>query len=227
MDGLAAFLDSYGLAAACLVMLVKAMGVPIPIPGDVILLATAARAADGKVDLALAFVGLLLALTLGGSVQFLLARGPARSIVYQFGPRLGLSRERLDRVASRVEQGGPLAICVGVLTPGVRSAVVPACGLAALPWRVFLLGLALGSAADIALHFVLGYAGAELLELIFEPAPILALAVLLGLGLVAWLVVARIKRWRRAEAMQAWAQATCPVCLVVGTVQPAQIDAIR
>ena len=48
MDALIVFLDSYGLAAACVVMLVKAMGVPIPIPGDVILLATAARAAEGK-----------------------------------------------------------------------------------------------------------------------------------------------------------------------------------
>jgi membrane protein DedA with SNARE-associated domain len=227
MDGLAAFLDNYGLAAACALMLVKAMGVPIPIPGDLILLATAARAAEGKVEVWLAFVGLLAALTLGGSVQFLLARGPARSFVYRIGPRLGLSPERLDRVARRVEQGGPLAICVGVLTPGVRSAVVPACGLAGLPWRVFLLGLALGSAADIALHFAIGYAGAEILALLFEPAPVLVLAVLIGLGLVAWLVAARLKRWRRVDAVQAWAQATCPVCLVVGTLQPAQIDAIR
>jgi hypothetical protein len=62
MEGLEAFLDSYGVAAACAVMLVKAMGVPIPIPGDVILLATAARAAEGKVLLWLAFVALLVAL---------------------------------------------------------------------------------------------------------------------------------------------------------------------
>ena len=74
MDGLGAFLDSYGLAAACLLMLVKAAGVPIPIPGDVILLATAARAAEGKLLLWVAFVGLLAAITLGGFVQFVLAR---------------------------------------------------------------------------------------------------------------------------------------------------------
>ena len=55
MDGLEAFLDTYGVAAACAIMLVKAAGVPVPIPGDVILLATAARAAEGKVVLWLAF----------------------------------------------------------------------------------------------------------------------------------------------------------------------------
>jgi hypothetical protein len=46
MSGLESFLDTYGLVAACALMLVKATGVPIPIPGDVILLGIAARAAQ-------------------------------------------------------------------------------------------------------------------------------------------------------------------------------------
>jgi len=217
MDALIAFLDSYGLAAACIVMLVKAMGVPIPIPGDVILLATAARAADGKVVLWLAFVGLLLALTLGGCVQFVIARGPGRRFIYTVGPRVGLTRDRLDRVAKRVEQGGPMGICLGVLTPGIRSAVVPACGLAGLPLRVFLTGLILGSAVDIALHFAIGYLGAELLSTLLEPSPILIVLVLMGAGLAAWFVIA-VQRRGRVRVLDAWAQATCPVCLGVGLV---------
>src|SRR5260370_1232540 len=77
MESLEAFLDSYGVVAACAVMLVKAIGVPIPIPGDVILLATAARAAEGKVVLWLAFVALFLigALALVGlAAWFFIAR---------------------------------------------------------------------------------------------------------------------------------------------------------
>ena len=70
----------------------------------------------------------------------------------------------MDGAARRVKQGGPIAIGLGVLTPGVRSAVVPACGSAAPPLRISP-GPVLGSAADIALHFALGYLGAELLEL--------------------------------------------------------------
>src|ERR671929_122540 len=61
MEGLDGFLDRYGLAAACAVMLTKALGVPVPVPGDVILLATAARAAEGKLVLWIAFVAGLLA----------------------------------------------------------------------------------------------------------------------------------------------------------------------
>ena len=41
------FLDAYGLAALFGVMLIKAVGVPIPIPADVLMLAASARAASG------------------------------------------------------------------------------------------------------------------------------------------------------------------------------------
>jgi membrane protein DedA with SNARE-associated domain len=222
MDGLEAFLDTYGVAAASAVMLVKAIGVPIPIPGDVILLATAARAAEGKVLLWLAFVALLLALTLGGTLQFMLARGPARRLVVRYGYRLGVTEARLERVAERMRQGGVLAIGLAVLTPGVRTAVVPACGLTGIPLRVFLPGLALGSAMDLGLHFAIGFAGSSLLATIVQASPIVLIALLAVLGLGAWVILARRRRATSAVALNARAQATCPVCLLVGAVSPVE-----
>jgi membrane protein DedA with SNARE-associated domain len=213
---LGTFLDTYGVAAASAVMLIKAIGVPIPIPGDVILLATAARAAEGKVALWLAFVVLLIAIVGGGVVQFLLARGPARRLLLRHGVRLGLTAERLERVSNRMRQGGPLAIGVGVLTPGVRSALIPACGLTAFPASTFLIGLAIGSAVDLALHFAIGYAGSSLLASVVAPAPVLVVAALALVGLAAWLVIARRRHVPARQAVNAWAQATCPVCLIVG-----------
>src|SRR6266851_7339959 len=218
MDGLNAFLDSYGVAAACAIMLIKAAGVPVPIPGDVILLATAARAAEGKVLLWLAFVVLLAALILGGALQFYLARGPARRVVVKYGQRVGLTEQRLERVAKSVRRGGLLGIGVAVLTPGVRSAVVPACGLTGIAWRLFLPGLALGSAIDLGLHFAIGYAGSGILASIAAPSPLLVVVALALLGLAAWLVLARRRHASTTLAVNAWAQATCPVCLILGSV---------
>jgi membrane protein DedA with SNARE-associated domain len=210
------FLDTYGLAAACAVMLVKAIGVPIPIPGDVILLATAARAAEGKLALWLAFSVLLIAIVAGGVLQFLLARGPARRLAMRYGARLGLSEARLEKVAVRMRQGGPLAIGLGVLTPGLRTAVIPACGLTGVPLGMFLLGLCIGSTVDLALHFVLGFAGSAVLT----ASPLVLVAALALVGSGAWLFIARRRHLSAAEGLTAWTQATCPVCLVVG-------DAVR
>src|ERR687883_1103 len=96
MSPFEAALDAYGLAAVCLVMLVKAAGVPLPIPGDLILLATAARVAEGKLALGPAFAALLVAVMLGGCLQFLAARGPGRRLVYGVARMTGLGAESLD-----------------------------------------------------------------------------------------------------------------------------------
>src|ERR1700730_7118095 len=224
MDGLEAFLDTYGVVAACAIMLIKAAGLPVPIPGDVILLATAARAAEGKVLLWLAFVALLLALILGAALQFYLARGPARRLVGKYGPRVGLTEARLDRVGASVRRGGLFGIGGAGLTPRVRSAVVPACGLTGIAWRLFLPGLALGSAVDLGLHFAIGYAGSSVLATITQPSPLLVILVLALLGLGAWLLIARRRHASRTVAVNAWVQATCPVCLMLGSLAPLETE---
>jgi membrane protein DedA with SNARE-associated domain len=220
MDGLDLFLETYGLLAACAVLLVKSVGVPVPVPGDVILLATAARAAEGKVLLWLAFIALLVVLTVGGTIQYLLARGPARRVVFRYGRRLGVTEQRLERVTAQIRRGGLLAIGLAVLTPGVRTAAIPACGLASIPLRLFVPGLMLGTAIDLALHFALGYFGVGVLSVVLQSAPLLILVALLAVGFVVWLVIARR---RKTSAFDGWAQATCPVCLAVATVSPAGI----
>jgi membrane protein DedA with SNARE-associated domain len=220
MSGLENLLDTYGLAAACVVMLIKSVGIPIPIPGDVVLLAMAARAAEGKVLVWVAFVGLLVAITLGGWLQYILARGPARQLVMRYGARLGLTRQRLDAVARRVRQGGPLAIGLGVLTPGLRTAVIPACGLTNVPLGVFLPGLLLGSTIDLVLHFAIGFVGSSLLSV--SPFAVLLVLALIGLGVTLYL--ARRRHATRAAALTAWTQATCPVCLALEAAVPATLD---
>lgn len=199
-------------------MLTKAVGVPIPIPGDVVMLATAARVAQGKLVLWQAFGALLVALVLGGLVQFALARGPARSFVYHFGRYLGLTSARLDNATAKLQRGNPLTIGLAILTPGIRVVTVAACGLASLPLRVFVPGLLLGSTLFLSLHFMLGYAGGTLLEAV--PLPLVVGLVVAGFGV--WYI---LRRWQRpnatrkeivAEALEAWHEATCPVCLALG-----------
>jgi membrane protein DedA with SNARE-associated domain len=213
------FLETYGLLAIFVLMLTKSAGVPIPIPGDVIMLAASARAAQGKLDLGQAFVALLVALVVGGVIQFALIQGPGRKLLYRYGRYLGLTPARLDAASGKVKQGGPLGIGLAILTPGIRSVTVAACGLAGLPLKTFVPGLVLGSALFLTLHFFLGYAGSSLLAVL--PLPLIIALVLVGLAV--WFA---IRRWQRprakageivSEAVEAWNEATCPLCLALGT----------
>jgi len=235
MDGLESFLDAYGLIAIFGIMLLKSAGIPIPIPADVLMLATSARVAAGKLVLPSAFAALLVALVIGGVIQFGIVRGPGRNLLYRYGRYLGITPSRLDAAGDRLRKGGTLGIGLAVLTPGIRSIAVPACGLAGIALRPFSAGLTLGSGTFLALHFILGLIGGAALSALgntISPTILIGgIIVLLLLGLGAWYIIRRRQKPTAPageilrEAVGAWHEATCPVCLALGAAGRLQIDA--
>lgn len=233
------FLNTYGLAAIFVIMLFKEIGVPVPIPADLIMLGAAASAAAGKFDgqggFIAAFFAILIPMFIGGIVQFLMAKGPGRAFVYRIGAYIGLTRARLDKAMDMVRRGGTSAIVIGLTTPGVRIATVPASGLADLPVRVFLPGLVLGSAFFLAWHFALGYLGGSVLTLLsLPPIAWFAIVVLvIVLGIVGWRVTRRhSKRHHTAplgsgETFLAWADASCPACIAIAVAREMRGEAMQ
>jgi len=228
MNSIDVFLIQYGLAAIFILMLTKSIGVPIPIPGDVIILAAAARVAEGKLILWQAFLAILLALVVGGVIQFALVRGPGRKLLYRFGRYIGLTTPRLDAASIRIKKGGVFGLALAILVPGVRGAAIAASGLADFPLPTFVSGLLLGSILFLTLHFLLGYLGGSVLAVITHalPSPTLIAVVLLLLVTVyvLWAVaVHRQKVARRAlevdrgASAAVWHEGICPVCLALYT----------
>lgn len=219
-----AALSAFGLPAIFVVLAVKAAGVPLPLPADVIMLAAAARAADGTFVLSQVFVVLLVALVIGGAGEFVLARGPGRRLVYRLGRYVGLSPVRLDLAANTVRRGGVAGIAVSLMTPGVNATTNAAAGLAGLPWRVFLPGLALGSAGDVALHLAVGYTGGAVADRVLRTIPLpfaitmLTLALVCGLGV--WVALHHRHHphlpanEKLGAALRAWHRTGTPVLVV-------------
>lgn len=233
MNGIDLFLIHYGLAAVFLIMLIKTIGVPIPIPGDLIILTAAVRVAQGKLVGWQVFFAILMALLLGGSIQFALARGPGRGVLYRFGRYVGLTKPRIDAAAEKIRKGGVPSLTVAILVPGVRGAAIVAAGLADLALPRFLIGLVLGSLLFLSLHFFLGYLGGSALSIIGRvlPLPTVLILVLALLVIVYVLWVSAVRRQKAAhaelEALQAeqhnaaalevWHEGMCPLCLALYT----------
>lgn len=228
MNGLETFLTTYGLPAIAAALLIKSAGVPIPIPADVLMFLAAARVARGTDGLWLAFTILLLAIVAGDMIQFWLARGPGRTMVYRVGRYLGLTPARLDAASTLVRKSGPVGLAVIMLTPGVRAASVVACGLANVSLRVFVLGSLLGEALFLALHFflgsILGVVWAQVTRTASGPLVIALFVGLLLAGFGAWVLIRRHQRpaaSRRevvGSAFEAFHEASCPVCLALGAI---------
>jgi membrane-associated protein len=226
MNSIDLFLVQYGLAAIFIILLVKTIGIPIPIPADLIILTAAARVAQGKLILWQAFIAILIALVLGGLIQFVLARGPGRGLLYRFGRYIGLTSPRLDAASARVKKGGALGISIAILVPGVRGAAIAASGLADMPLRTFLAGLVLGSALFLGLHFFLGYLGGSLFSIIGHVPPLswiaLVVLALLVFIIALWVVVHRRSKAAQSEVegtpLELWHEGICPACLALYTV---------
>ncbi len=222
------FLNQYGIAAIFVIMLLKEIGIPVPIPADLIMLGAAASAAAGKFDaqggLAIVFLAILIPMFVGGLVQFALAKGPGRALIYRIGKYIGLTQERLDRAMNAVRKGGTTAVTIGLTTPGVRIATVPASGLANLSTGAFVPGLVLGSAFFLAWHFALGYLGGLALALL-SLSPLVVGVILLSVivvGIVGWRIARKRSKAQgqgeqigSGETFLAWADASCPACIAI------------
>jgi membrane protein DedA with SNARE-associated domain len=229
MNDIESLLAAYGLPAIAAVLLIKSAGVPIPIPADVLMFAAAARVTSGTEPLGLAFAVLLMAIIVGDVIQFRLARGPGRTLVYRLGRYLGMTPARLDTASQLVRKSGPLGLAMIMLTPGVRAATVAACGLANVSLRVFIVGLLIGEGLFLALHFFLGSVLDALWQQLTQGAsgPLVA-AIFSGLllaGFGAWILIRRHQRPTapRSEiigsAFEAFHEASCPVCLALGSIE--------
>jgi membrane protein DedA with SNARE-associated domain len=226
MEMIGQFLDTYGLLAIFVLLLVKGLGLPIPVPGDFLMLLAGVQAATGVYPLWLVILALMGAVLLAGGVQYLLARGPSRRVVYRFGRYIGLTPPRLDKAAAAVRKRGPLAVAIGTTTPGLGMLTVIAAGLAELAAMRFAGGLVTGSTLFVGLHIALGYFfGPSVLTMLdnvhLPVVPVLVALALLGLGV--WLGRTLLRRRAGAatgqdalRAAEAWTEAGCPICMVVG-----------
>ncbi len=178
---LQSFLDQHGVLAGFVLILVEEAGVPVPIPGDFLMLLLGVHARQGQVPLWQALLVMELATLLGATALYLVAARVGHGLVYRYGRYMHLTPERLDRAERWLRRRGALAIVAGRLTPGLRMATVIACGVFGVPlWR-FLPALALGSFLYILLYTLLGY---------FLGPPILAVVegIHLPLGLLGSLI---------------------------------------
>lgn len=217
-------------------LFVKEAGVPVPVPGDLLVLGAGVAAAGTGVAAPIELAGMLFAGYTGGSVQFLLVRGALRDRLLGLLTRLGVPRVRVDRLAAWLRRKGARGVALARATPGLRVGAIAASAIADLRFgRAFLPGLVGGNTVFVGGHFALGYLiGPPALALVTglggAGGPVLALVVLAGLGAVAWAGLRRRSATLRMPPVDvgpggetagygAWADAACPACLAIAIVR--------
>jgi membrane protein DedA with SNARE-associated domain len=222
-----------GLPGLLALLLAMEAGVPVPVPGDLVMLLLGERVSAGALPLWLAAAALEVVALAGTAALFLVARGPGRALLSRLAGPAGARRNRpvLGRVprwgsvADRLGSGDAAvhrvlpALVAGRTTPGLRTVTVVAAAGSGIRVGRALPALVLGSSLFLQAHLLLGYAlgpaARELLERARLPLLVVAAVALAGAATLL------LRLGRRGRATRVLAEGACPACLALGLLGPA------
>ncbi len=150
------FIDQYDEWAIPLLIFVEECGLPLPLPGDMIMMMAGYRVARGEMNLALVLVLLEAATLAGASILYWLAAHGGRPLLHHYGRYLHLDEPKLERAEAWLQRRGLLAVLLGRFIPGLRIATPLAAGAFGVPYPTFLLALGVGSFGYILTFVLLG-----------------------------------------------------------------------
>ena len=142
--GIFALVVAHPLLLIVLLIFIEELGVPSPIPGDLMMVFAGVQVAEGHVSLWLVLLIEELATVAGSSGLYAICRRAGRPLVERYGRYIHLHRETLEQAAGQIERSGGRAIVAGRLIPGLRILTPIAAGTLGVRYRTFLPAVALG-----------------------------------------------------------------------------------
>ncbi|MDO8497008.1 MAG: DedA family protein [bacterium] len=162
-----AFLDANTQVATFLLLLIEEAGIPIPIPGDIIIMYGGFRILQNNLTISSTFILLLIAVLVGSSILYWVSYIWGEKVALAIGTHFHLTPVRLRSMEKTFHKYGVISIIVGRHIPGFRILVTVFAGTARLPYPIFISSTCISSAVWIAFYLFLGNkVGAQTMALI-------------------------------------------------------------
>lgn len=155
-DWIVALLHQQAYLPPFLLITAEEAGVPLPVPGDVVITYIGYQVSKGVLPYAVAFVLLLLAVLVGSSILYYLSSRYGQRIVLQFGKYLHVDAQKLLTVEEKFKRYGPWVIILGRHIPGFRIPITIFAGMSSISYRTFILSTFVSVIFWIALYLAIG-----------------------------------------------------------------------
>jgi membrane protein DedA with SNARE-associated domain len=184
-----------------IVLWLVAESAAVPIPNEAILLFSGFLVGGGHLNLLAAWAASVVGTLGGATLSWWIARTFGPPGVRRVGRYVLLTPGRLAVAEAFFRRRGPAAIFIARLVPVVRTVISYPAGLAAMPYRPFILATAAGCAIWNLLVLLLGRAAGEHWTELFVRfhTPVLLVGVAVVLAGVAYLALEHTVRKRFAE----------------------------
>lgn len=199
LASLAPVLDHYGYLAVGAFITLEDFG--IPVPGETILIAAAAYAGAGRLNIFVVGLVAVLAAIIGDNIGYAVGFFGGRALVLRFGKYVRLTGERLDKAEAFFARYGGVVVAGARFIEGLRQANGIVAGISRMAWPRFLAFNALGAVLWVAVWTSVGYLAGSNLMPIYNTVTRYSLYLLIVLAVaVAALVIRAIVRRRRRRA---------------------------
>jgi len=122
-----------------LLLAVEESGIPLPVPGDVIIAYTGYHVSQGLLPYPLALLLITCSILLGSSFLYWVSYKWGQMIVLRFGKFLHLHPQRLLTVEAKFRKYGPWVIIFGRHIPGFRIPITVFAGMSKVSYKTFIL----------------------------------------------------------------------------------------
>jgi membrane protein DedA with SNARE-associated domain len=198
-DALLAFSRDHLYAALVLLLFIEEAGIPLPVPGDTIILLAGAEVSNGQAS-APTVVSLVVAATMcGSSILYWVSRLGGMTVLGRLCRFAHIREERVESVGRWLRRHTGPVIVFGRLTPGFRTITSIAAGTFGISYLPFLVYTTISATIWAILYLTLGAAISDFYRTVaaylFRPSP-------LALGLLAFALSAAgaaIWQWRRSS----------------------------
>jgi membrane protein DedA with SNARE-associated domain/membrane-associated phospholipid phosphatase len=175
--------------------------VGLVVPGETTMLLGGAVAGQGAIDIYLLIAIAWFAAWLGDTTSFFIGRRLGRDFVLRHGSRVGISRERFERVEDYFSRHGGKTIFIGRWISLVRALAPFIAGSSGIRYRAFVPYSILGTGLWASAHILIGYFFSRSIESAAHyagrGAALLATTIVVVVGLVFAIRHLRVEQNRR------------------------------
>jgi membrane protein DedA with SNARE-associated domain len=170
----------------------------IPLPGETALIAAAALAKRGGLEIEFVIAVAAAAAIIGDSLGYAVSRRYGRGLLTRPGRTQARRMDVLTRGEAFFDRHGPKAVFFGRWITGLRVWASWLAGITHMPYRQFLMWNALGGITWAITVGIVGYIVGTAAEQIVEKAG-LGAAIVVGVLVIAALVYFHVRRGRRSS----------------------------
>lgn len=176
------FISHYGSISLFFLLAFGIVG--LPIPDETLLAITGLLIAQGKLPLFWSFSAALLGSICGITVSYLLGRVTEKYLLEKYGPRIGITHEKIQYAHTWFEKFGKWTLLIGYFIPGVRHLVGYIAGSTLVHYRIFALFAYIGALLWVTTFLLLGYFLGDKIFTILQNLDLKILYVVVAIGIL-------------------------------------------